>query len=352
MKKILAGISLISLTVSCKKEAASSPVEIKKDSTQQKILNQKAEISDFKEAQQVENIHDVPFEVYSRIDSVSFYTEPKADAKVLKIKNDKLNNYYGFNDLNDFFEIHYTIAYQPNRTITAYVSKKEFTKDSQLSLQGTDINEIRSSTVKGIDDFKTKTSSTYAVISIIDEASYLQAQSESLNERISHNPNVHFDGKAWSLNFLKINQKEVDEEAEYSNQYIGFSHVTQREFFMGENNYNNDQYYTAYRSSKQDEGTAFTGYPAINTTLKLIACINPNSDVGSDFTLTHYNPQTDSFENLLYINFTNFKVADSRSLIWVTSKTLYFKANHLNTNTTDPAHKTEYLKIELTDKSI
>ena len=350
MKKILASISLISLIVSCKKESASPSAETKKDTIQQKSPNLKAEISDFKEAQQVENVNDVPFEVYSKMDSVSFYTEPKADAKVLRIKNDKLNNYYGFNDLNDFFEIHYTIAYQPNKTITAYVSKKEFTKDSQLSVQGIDLNEIRSSTVKGVDDFKTKTSKSYAEVSMIDEAAYVQAQSKSLNERISPNPEVHFDGKAWSLNFLKINKKEVDEEAEYTNQYIGFSPVTQREFFVGENSYNTDKYYTAYRSSKQDEGMTFLGYPAINTTLKLLACVTSNNDVGSDFTLTRYNPKTDSFENLLYINFTNFKAVDSKSLVWVTSNTLYFKVTHLNTNTSDPAHKKEYLKIELTDK--
>lgn len=352
MKKILAGISLISLIVSCKKESASSSAETKKDSIQQKIPNPKAEINDFKEAQQVDNINEVPFEVYSKMDSVSLYTEPKADAKVLKIKNDKLNNYYGFKDLNDFFEIHYTIAYQPNRTITAYVSKKEFTKDSQLSVQGIDLNEIRSSTVKDLDDFKTRTSKNYAVVTIIDEAAYIQAQSKSLNERISPNPEVHFDGKTWSLNFLKIDKKEVDEEAEYINRYIGFSPVLQREFFMSENSYNTDKYYTAYRSSRQDEGITFLGYPAINTTLKLIACMKSNNDVGSDFTLARYNPKTDSFENLLYINFTNFKAIDSRSLVWVTSNTLYFKATHLNTNTSDPAHKTEYLKIELTDKSL
>ncbi|MDR2236683.1 MAG: hypothetical protein LBE92_11205 [Chryseobacterium sp.] len=351
MKKIVTGICLTLVMVSCKKDAVATPEGTPKDSVQQPVSVQKAEIADFKEAQQVDNINDVPFVLYSKTDSVSFYTEPKADARVLKIKNDKLNHYYGFKDLKDFFEIHYTIAYQPNRTITVYVSKKEFTKDSQLSLQGTDLNEIRSSTVKGVDDFKTKNSVHYATVSIIDEAAYGQVQGKSLNEKITPNPNVHFDGNAWSLNFLKISKKEVDEEAEYSNQYIGYSPVTQREFFVGENSYNSDRYYTAYRSSKQDEGTTFLGYPAVNTMLKVVASIAPNQDVGSDFTLSRYNPQTDRFENLLYINFTNFKAADSQSLIWVTSKILYFKAHHLNTNTTDPDHKTEYLKIELTDQS-
>lgn len=351
MKKILPGICLITLMMSCKKEAASPPADVKKDSVQQTVFNHKAEISDFKETQQVENISDVPFIVYTKTDSVSFYTEPKADAKVLKIKNDKLNHYYGFKDLNDFFEIHYTIAYQPNKTITAYVSKKEFTKDSQLSVEGSDLNQIRSSTVKGTDDFNTKTSKTYAVVSMIDGAAYVQAKSKSLNEKISANPEVHFNGKTWSLNFLKISKKEVDEEAEYSNRYIGFSPVTQREFFLGTNSYNNDRYYTAYRSSKQDDGTVFLGYPAISTTQKLIACMSSNNDVGSDFTLTRYNPETDGFENLLYINFTNFKVNDPQSLIWITSNILYVKANHVNTNISDPDHTTEYLKIELTDKS-
>lgn len=348
MKKriiIILSASVILGIFSCKKSENVLPNN--NPSQNKNNVPEKAKVEDFAVTDEVDDINKVPFVVYSDRDSVTFYTAPKAEAKQMKIKNSKLSNFYGFRDLDGFFELHYLIQHQPNKTIIAYVSKNDFVKDSQLSLKNNNLNEIRSSTVNGVDDFQNKSFEKFGKVSQIDEKTYHQAK--SLNEKITPNPNMHFDGKAWQIGNLRVEKTARDEEAEYYHQYTGYTMGIRQEIFMEEDSYSDSKNYTGYAIDSKNEGFYYLGYPAINTTTNTVACVGKNQDVGSDFSLSMYNPNNGEMENKLYVNFTGFSISDSRSLIWVDGKTLYFKANHTNTNTRDPKHIVEYLKIELKD---
>lgn len=312
-----------------------------------------ADISDFDSTAPVDNVNEVNFFVYTKLDSVTLYTQPQAQAKSLRIVNDRFNNYYGFEDLGDFFKLHYQIKNNPPTTIVAYVSKQEFTKDSQLSLQGIDLNVIRSSAQNGVDDHTTKSFSKLGTISLIDEATYLQAKKQTNTEPLIPNPEMKFDGSAWSLSSSGAKDFQVvkylvgaEENTEYT--YRGRSSTINREIFLEQDHMSGMDHYVGYDPDAPDETpTYFSSPPIILPTHGLVATIRTNTDQMTDFVLTGYDHQANTLTILLYANFTNFKVPDTSSLFWVDSRTLYFKATHSNTRISDPTYKSEYLKLQL-----
>jgi len=314
-----------------------------------------ADISDFDSTAQVDNVNDVAFFVYTKLDSVSLYTQPQATTKMIKIRNDKFNNYYGFEDLGDFFKLHYQIVNSPPKTIVAYVSKQEFTKDSQLSLQGIDLNVIRSSTQNGVDDHSNKSFSKMGNISFIDETTYLKAKKQTSTEALIPNPEMKFNGSAWTLasdqvKDLKVMKHLVGSEEDSQYQYIGRSWAINREIFLEQDNMTGMDHYIGYDPHTPDKTPDyFNNLPIILPSHQIVATLSTNTDLMTDFVLTGYNPQTNTLTTLLYANFVNFKVPDTSSLFWVDSQTLYFKATHSNTRTSDSNYKSEYLKLKLAE---
>jgi len=276
MKYSIALLAFVLLSSCTKKETET--VDRTTDSLQVKTKI-KANIADFKTTQDVDDASLVPFNLYSKKDSVLLFTEPREDAPALKIVNDKFNHYYGFKDIDGFFEMHYQLENNPRRTVLAYVLKSEFTKDSQLSLQGVNLNEMRGSTKNSTDNFTDKNFSIYGTVSLIDQETYQKAKAK--NEKPHVNPAVQFDGKAWTLQNMKILKDETLEEEQIYNEYIGNLPTTELELFLQGDSYSNLKHFMAYHPSKKEEdGIYFLGMPAYLASEHLIAAVGNNSDVG------------------------------------------------------------------------
>lgn len=90
------------------------------------------------------------------------------------------------------------------------------------------------------------------------------------------------------------------------------------------------------------------GYPQILPTKSWVTYISSNNDVGSNFVITQYLPQTKRQENLLYANFTNFKIADEKKAFWTENDTFYAEVYPLNSaSSKGKKQKAAYIKIQL-----
>lgn len=337
------------LLISCKKEIANSNVS--ENDTLVTSMQNIAAVSDFKSAADFDNVADVPFSVYSKKDSVSLYTKADLNSKYLKIENNNFRNYYGFEEVDAFFVLHYQIQNNPRKTVVAYVSKDEFVKDSQLSLAKVNINEIRSSAINDADDFKNKSFAKMGNVSLITKNEYLQGKNNISEGEIKPNPKMKFDGVSWSMESYDepfVILKHNREDSDHDNEYLGFCARINREIFIEKDNLNNSTYYVGFDVyNREKQNVYFSGFPILLPANRKIATINSNPDVGSDFALITYDPATNDFINNLYVNFTNFKIIDSKKMFWVANNILYFEAVHTNTNTRTPDYKIEYLKLEL-----
>lgn len=351
MKKIILALNFVPFfLLSCNKDGKNLEAP-QKDSLAIAVTSI-ATISDFKTAADVDSVLDVPFSVYSKKDSVSLYVNPDLSSKYFKIENNKLNNYYGFDELDDFFVIHYQLQNDPRKTVVAYVSKKEFEKDSQLSLATVDINQIRSSAKNDVDDFKTKSFTKFGKVSLITKNVYLQGKNNISKGLIKPNPKMKFDGVSWRMDSYDepfvVMKHTQNSESDFENEYVGFCARINREIFVEKDNLNKNSYYVGFDVYDRSKETVyFNGFPTLLPTERKVATINTSSDVGSDFSIISYSSEQNDFTNDLYVNFTNFKIVDSKTLFWVDKNVLYFQAVHTNTNTSGIDYKIEYLKIEL-----
>ncbi|AZA85209.1 resolvase [Chryseobacterium lactis] len=312
-------------------------------------------LADFKKIKGVDNVQDVPFELFTKRDSIQFFVAPNKDAAHLKMAYNKFDNYYGFEEFEDFYSIHYSINNNISNSIEAFVLKSEFTAAFDLTLKGVDLYEIRSSTFKESSDFKEKSFKKFGTIAEISEQEFKANSKNRIGEALVKNPNIKLQDDNWV--YTENNRKGIitqhenisTETGPLANEYVGRSSFLNLEVFKENTNETVDLFYSFYNIKNAvmfELGTQ--GYPQILPTKSWVTYISSNNDAGSNFVITKYLPQTRKQENLLYVNFTNFKIADDKKAFWTDNDTFYAEVYPLNSASSNgKKQKTAFIKIKL-----
>ncbi len=325
------------------------------DKTTTEIKQKKITLADFKKIKGVDNVLDVPFQLFTKLDSIQFFVTPSKEAAHLKMAYNKLDNYYGFEEFEDFYSIHYSINNNISNSIEAFVLKSEFTPAFELTLNGVDLYEIRSSTYKESGDFKNKSFKKFGTIAEISEQEFKASSKNRIDETLVKNPNITLQNDNWV--YKENGREEVitqhenisTETGPLANEYVGRSPYLNMEVFKENSNKVVDSYYSFFNIKNAVLFELSTnGYPQILPSKSWVTCISSNNDVGSDFIITQYLPQTKKHDNLLYVNFTNFKIADEKKAFWTADDTFYAEVYPLNSASVNgKKQKTAYIKIQL-----
>ncbi|REC60597.1 resolvase [Chryseobacterium pennae] len=346
-------ISSTVVLMGCNPQNKTSETHNVKTEVSQKIIT----FADFKKIKGVDNVQEVPFELSTKLDSVQFFVSPNKNAVHLKIAYNKFDNYYGFEEFDDFYSIHYSINNTISNSIEAFVLKSEFTASFDLTLKGVDLYQIRSSTLKKSQDLKNKSFSKYGTINEISEQEFITASKNRIDEVLVKNPQIKLKGENWIYTDTSketvITQHEnvSTEDGTLSNEYIGQSPYLHLEVFKENSVETIDTYYSFYNVKSTADFALFTGgYPQILPGKNWISSISSNSDVGSNFEINKYLEQTHNQENLLYVNFTNFKIANETKAFWKDDKTFYAEVYPINSAAAPgKKQKTAFIKIQLKD---
>ncbi|PTT28012.1 resolvase, partial [Chryseobacterium sp. HMWF028] len=344
-------ISSMVVLVGCNQQNKKSETNKAETEVKQKLIT----LADFKKIKGVDNVQEVPFQLFTRLDSVKFFVTPSKDAAHLKVPYHKLDNYYGFEEFEDFYSIHYSINNNISNSIEAFVLKSEFTAAFELTLKGINLYEIRSSTFKKSDDFKNKSFSKYGTIAEISEQEFKANSKNQIGEALVKNPNIQLQDGNWV--YTENGRKEVitqhenisTETGPLANEYVGRSPYLNLEIFKENSDEVVDSFYSFYNIKNAvmfELGTE--GYPQILPTKGWVTSVSSNNDVGSNFVISNYFPQTKKQDNLLYVNFTNFKIADNKKAFWTDNNTFYAEVYPLNSASANgKKQKTAFIKIQL-----
>lgn len=320
------------------------------------ITQKSITFADFKKIKGVDNVQDVPFQLFTKLDSVIFFVAPDKEAAHLRIAYNKLDNYYGFEEFDDFYSIHYSINNTISNSIEVFVLKSEFTTTSDLTLQGVDLYEIRSSVFKKSQDLKNKSFSTYGTITEVSEQEFKTASKNRIDEVLIKDPHVSLEGNKWlyiagttEKKLVTYHENISTEDGQLSNEYIGVSPYLYLQVFKESSMETSDTYYSFYNVKSSDDFQLFTaGYPQILPKKNWISYIVSNNDVGSDFAISKYVKQSYNQEDLLYVNFTNFKVADGTKAFWADDETFYAEVYPTNSASSNgKKQKAAFIKIKL-----
>jgi len=309
----------------------------------------------FKKIKGVDNVQDVPFQLFTKLDSIHFFVAPSTDADHLKVAYKNLDNYYGFEEFDDFYAIHFSINNNISNSIEAFVLKSEFTASFDMTLKGVNLDEIRSSLLKKSQDFKNKSFRKFGTITEVSEQEFKKATKNRIDEVLVKNPQVKLKDGNWiytenAKEFMIVQHENVTtEDGILSNEYIGQSPSLNLEVFKENSPEVYDLYYSFYSVKPEAKFKTFTGgYPQIIPSKKWISYVNSNHDVGSDFAISKYAEQVSDQENLLYINFTNFKIADQTKAFWTDNETFYTEVYPTNSAPSKgKKQKAAYIKIQL-----
>ncbi|MDR2231101.1 MAG: resolvase [Flavobacteriaceae bacterium] len=343
--------STLVVLVGCNSKNETS--ETNKPETQ---ITQKAiTFADFKKIKGVDNIQDVPFQLFTKLDSVQFFVSPDKNAAHLKKANNKLDNYYGFEEFDDFYSIHFSIDNNISNSIEAFVLKSEFKAAFELTLKGVNLYEIRSSTFKESDDFKNKSFNKYGTIDEVSEQEFKTASKKRIDEALVKNPHITLKDNNWiytenGKQEIITQHKDVSAETgPLANEYIGRSSALNMEVFKENSNEVTDPYYSFFNVKDAVMfDLATSGYPQILPVKNWVSFVSSNNDVGSNFVISKYFPQTKKQDNLLYVNFTNFKIADEKKAFWTENDTFYAEVYPLNSaSAKGKKQKAAFIKIQL-----
>ncbi|MCL1668842.1 resolvase [Elizabethkingia ursingii] len=343
--------STLVVLVGCNSKNETS--ETNKPETQ---ITQKAiTFADFKKIKGVDNIQDVPFQLFTKLDSVQFFVSPDKNAAHLKKANNKLDNYYGFEEFEDFYSIHFSIDNNISNSIEAFVLKSEFKAAFELTLKGVNLYEIRSSTFKESDDFKNKSFNKYGTIDEVSEQEFKTASKKRIDEVLVKNPHITLKDNNWiytenGKQEIITQHKDISTETgPLANEYIGRSSALNMEVFKENSNEVTDSYYSFFNIKDAVMfDLATSGYPQILPVKNQVSFVSSNNDVGSNFVISKYFPQTKKQDNLLYVNFTNFKIADEKKAFWAENDTFYAEVYPLNSaSAKGKKQKAAFIKIQL-----
>lgn len=337
--------------VACNQQNKAQDINKTGTEVAQKVIT----FADFKKVKGVDNVQDVPFQLFTKLDSVQFFVSPNKDAAHLKMAYNKLDNYYGFEEFDDFYSIHYSINNAVSNSIEAFVLKSEFTGAFDLTLKGLDLYQIRSSTLKGTQDFKNKSFSPFGTISEVSEQEFKAASPNKIDEVFVKNPQIRLKNNNWiytenSKETVIIQHKNVaTEDGLLTNEYLGQSPYLHMEIFREDPADTSGAYYSFYAIKPTADFALFTGgYPHILPNKKWITYIGSNNDVGSNFEISTYSEQSHTQESLFYANFTNFKIGDETKAFWKDDKTFYAEVYPTNSSAAKgKKQKPAFIKIQL-----
>lgn len=312
-------------------------------------------LADFKKIKGVDNVQEVPFQLFTKLDSVKFFTAPSKEAPYLKMPYNTLDNYYGFEEFEDFYSIHYSINNNISNSIEAFVLKSEFTPAYELTLKGIDLYEIRSSTFRESSDSKNKSFKKFGTIVEISEQEFKANSKKQIGEKLVKNPNILLQADNWVYkedgreDVITQHESVSTETGPLANEYIGRSPYLNLEVFKENSDEVADSYYSFYSLKNAVMFELSTeGYPQILPSKGWVTFVSSNHDVGSNFVISKYFPQTRRQDNLLYVNFTNFKIADDKKAFWDDHNTFYAEVYSLNSASANgKKQKTAYIKIQL-----
>lgn len=319
-----------------------------------KAIQKKITFDDFKRIKGVDDVQDVPFHLFTRLDSVRFFVSPDKDANYLKVAYNKLDNYYGFEEFDDFYSIHYSINNRFSNSIEAFVLKSEFTPASELTFQGVNLYEIRSSMLKGAQDLKNKSFSKYGIITEVSKQEFETASKNRIDEALIKNPHIRLKGDQWmytdsTTETIITRRENASEDGMLSYDYVGLSPFLHLEVFKETVEETADVYYTFYNVKSKSDFELFTGgYPQVLPDKNWITSVASNNDTGSNFEINKYRENGDHRESLLYVNFTNFKIADETKAFWKDHEIFYAEVYPTNaTLSKGKKPKVSYIKIQL-----
>ena len=343
--------STLVVLVGCNSKNETS--ETNKPETQ--IIQKAITFADFKKIKGVDNIQDVPFQLFTKLDSVQFFVSPDKNTTHLKKANNKLDNYYGFEEFDDFYSIHFSIDNNISNSIEAFVLKSEFKAAFELTLKGVNLYEIRSSTFKESDDFKNKSFNKYGTIDEVSEQEFKTASKKRIDEALVKNPHITLKDNNWiytenGKQEIITQHKDISTETgPLANEYIGRSSALNMEVFKENSNEVTDPYYSFFNVKDAVMfDLATSGYPQILAVKNWVSFVSSNNDVGSNFVISKYFPQTKKQGNLLYVNFTNFKIADEKKAFWAENDTFYAEVFPLNSaSAKGKKQKAAFIKIQL-----
>lgn len=341
---LLLGVTLC--LIACKKEETKTEL-IQNDSVS---FSNKITFKDFKKIKGVANVNDVPFTLHTDLDSVHFFVSPDLNAANLKVLNDKFDNHYGFEEKDDFYSIHYSIGGVLDNSIEVFVLKTEFVKASDLMFKGENLNEIRSSDYQSKNDIENKSFAKFGNVTEITEAEYKKAQHLKTTESFVKNADMKLDGAFWTnpkTGFKKAKIVE-SEEGEITYDYIGFSKSFGSELFLED--YMSDQFYIFYNSETAEPMKRVSSFfPHILSTSPFILELVNNFDVGSDLIVKQFDKEAKTIHDILYVNFTNFKIANSKEVFWTDKNTIYAEVFPINSKEEQGRQHKSYVKIVLSD---
>ncbi|MBV8327432.1 resolvase [Chryseobacterium sp.] len=344
-------ISSMIVFVGCNQQNKTSET----NKTETKVKQKTITLADFKKIKGVDNIQEVPYQLFTKLDSVQFFVSPDKDAAHLKMAYNRFDNYYGFEEFKDFYSIHYSIKNNISNSIEAFVLKSEFTAAFELTLKDVNLYEIRSSTFKGSTDFKNKSFKKWGMITEISEQEFNTHSKKRIDEELVKNPNIQLQNNQWvytendSKAIITQHENIPTETGPLSYEYVGQSRYLNLEVFKENSNEVVDSFHSFYsikNAGMSELGTE--GYPQILPAKGWITYISSNHDVGSNFTISTYSPKTNKQDYLLYVNFTNFKIADDKKAFWADNDTFYAEVYPLNSAPANgKKRKTAFIKIQL-----
>lgn len=310
--------------------------------------------ADFEKVKGVDNVQEVPFHLFTKLDSIYFYVAPSKDSANMRIGYDRMHNYYGFEEFEDFYAIHYSIQNNISNSIKAYVLKSEFTAAFDLTLEGADLYQIRSSTLKAVDDYENKSFKKFGTIVEVSAQEFTKAAKSKIDEQLLKNPAIVVKDFNWIYTengeekVISCHESVSTVDGMLYNTYVGKSAHLGLEIFKEYSEHAVDPYYAYYDLQSPAEPELYSnGYPHLVVANNWISCINSNNDVGSDFMISKYDAVSKQ-KNLLYINFTNFKIGDESKAFWLDSETFYAEVYPLNSaSASGKKRKPAYLKIQL-----
>ena len=343
--------SMVVVFVGCNPQNKTSEATKTEAATTQKTIA----FSDFKKIKGVDNVLEVPFQLSTQLDSIRFFVAPNKDAAHMKVAYNKLHNYYGFEEFDDFYSIHYSINNNISNSIEAFVLKSELTAAFDLTLQGVDLYEIRSSIFKTSQDLKNKSFNKYGTISEVSEQEFKTASKKRIDEVLVKNPYIKLKDGNWintenGKETIIVQHENVStEDGTLSNEYVGKSPFLHLEVFKENSVEVSDTFYSFYNIKSGSNFQIFTaGYPQVIPTKKWISYLSSNSDVGSDFEVSKYLEQKNNQESLLYVNFTKFKIGDETKAFWADNDTFYAEVYPTNSAPSkDKKQKAAFIKIQL-----
>jgi len=344
MKKYILSLSVILLITACNKKA--------EQHTHTQVTKHQLSLDEFEEAPIVDDIGKVPFIVYPKTPILKLYLHPDEKASFVEQPIAKTETLFGESEVSNFYKIIYQIDGNPQKSKFVYILKSDVDRDNELLLSETDdLYPMRYISIKGKTLDNVKSFREFGTVKLVDKTTYNSVFKDNQYPFLSNGNKPQANEESYTFRLrngdLRDLKKNVTGEDNYELLYMGFSKDLDRQFFdVLENGIR--RHITSFSTINAElEEISFNGFPAFFKNKNLIATIG-NDETGSLLVIQQYNPQNYSFTELYAINFTGFKISDSKSLIWDQNGNLYLEIHHPNTNTAR-TYKKQYLTISFRD---